>query len=490
MVEATLSESGEWAGFWWIASEPDAKHPGVLHFDPARGLELRLIGGWEYEAELPHAPGVTTGQLKDWPMVHGRMADGTPVTLLHLFVSAVKRTHSRYKASEAPDHLHLHADIALVGHHLQHPAAPEFVAVSATVENLTVWSSRSGIHHSRHRDGPYSRGVQLGRLGVIEAETEALTVTLDHWDVVTRQSTRSRSSALVEEWDAIRFRSTTPQPLSSWLDLVAGVADLMSLSMLRASAVIGIRLLLPTAPGDPAHHRERPEVQLLQHRVTQARPDEASELHHHALMTLDDVDFATLMPRWLAVRERFAAARGMVLGLQYVPDGYLENRVVTAVAAAESMHRSLDPAPPIPAEDFRRLRKTLLDQVAPDYKQWLAERLTSHANVPSLRERLVDLATRIGEPGSALVGDVERWASAAKNARNQIAHLGSAQEEVLRMHALVEVTSGVVVLNLLHELGMTEDQLMRSVTRHPKLSFAASLARSHFANARPSPHTN
>ncbi|MFJ4295639.1 HEPN domain-containing protein [Curtobacterium sp. NPDC089689] len=487
VAEAALSEPGEWTGFWWIPSEPDAKHPGVLHFDPMKGVELRLIGGWEYETELPEVPGLSTGQLKEWAMVHGAVADGTPVTLLHLHVSTVTRSNNRFKRSDAPDHLHLQAGVALLGCHLPTSTEPAFVGVSATVEHLTTWSARSGIHRTYKQENSCSREVHLEQLSALQAEFDDLTITLDHWNIVSSGASRSRRRTSVEEYDAIQFSTALPQPLDRWLDLVASAADLMSLTTMSASAVIGVRLFLPATPDAfPADHptrNQRREVQLLQHRVTHAQPNLKAELHHHFLLTLDDMDFAVLMPRWLAIRERFAAARGMILGLQYVPSGYIENRVVTAVAAAEALHRALAPDPPIPPQSFRQLRRDLLDRVDPAHKQWLSERLTSTANVPTLRERLLELANRLGGPGSALVGDVHQWATAAKNARNRIAHLGSAEEDFLHLHAVIEVTSGVVILNLLHELGLPSEHLERSVLQHPKLSYAAHLARTHLSGA-------
>jgi hypothetical protein len=75
------------------------------------------------------------------------------------------------------------------------------------------------------------------------------------------------------------------------------------------------------------------------------------------------------------------------------------------------------------------------------------------------------------------VHDPAVWAKAAKDARNNLAHVGTAENDLEHLHAVAEVTAGVVVLNLLHELGVPQDRLRKAVEENPVLSHAARLAR-------------
>jgi hypothetical protein len=211
--------------------------------------------------------------------------------------------------------------------------------------------------------------------------------------------------------------------------------------------------------------------------VVEPKPDDTAIDLRGYVLTLDDIPFEALMPRWLDVRDTFAAARSMILGLRYVRTGYIETRVVTAVAAAESMHRALDPAPPIPPDEFKQIRKTLLQAVSPERKSWLADRLNEHSNVPTLKQRLLELVERVGEAGQRLVHKADVWAKAAKDARNNLAHVGTAENDLEHLHAVAEVTAGVVILNLLHELGVPQERLQKAVDENPVLSYAARLAR-------------
>ncbi len=485
MTESALNESHDWTGEWWLPDDPEKKVPGVLSYSPENGLRLRLIGGWDYHVTRPGKNGSTivTDSLQRWPMVLGT-GDGKAITLLSASV-VTARSFGFGSVFGAPEKLELRADTALVGVYMEAPNEVAFTAASANVEGLTVWSRRTGIKETHHwGSGPdtVSGEIQLTRLSPLTVDVGPLTVKLSHFSWQP-YSDRSRAETLtrVRESEVIRFEHAESQSLEYWTDLLDGVADLMSLSTLRACGIISMRVYFPSKPDDwPEEHpmQGHPhEVTVFKVGVVKPKPDaKAIELRDYVL-TLDDIPFEELIPRWLDVRDTFAAARSMILGLRYVRTGYIETRVVTAVAAAESMHRALDPAPPIPPEEFKQIRKTLLQAVPPERKSWLADRLNEHSNVPTLKQRLLELVERVGDAGQRLVHEADVWAKAARDARNNLAHVGTTENDLEHMHAVAEVTAGAVVLNLLHELGAPQDRLQKAVDENPVLSHAARLAR-------------
>ncbi|OII18440.1 hypothetical protein BIV01_02535 [Curtobacterium sp. MCBA15_013] len=461
--------------------------PGVLTFDPKVGAELRLIGGWDHSVEIPVGDGSTimTNRSRSWPILLGAASDGRPMTLLDARFVHAKTSHNQWNTSDGPDVLHLAPQTVMVGCHLGEADAV-FVAGAATIENLTSWSDRIGIdgHRTRRGDGKPGGDLTIARLEPLVVKSGNLTIKLHHLIAQPRiREVRAERIADVKEHTSIEFVSAEPQALAFYTDLLGSIADLVSLSALKPSGLVTLRVYLPAQPerypaGHPLGHA-RPEVQVFQRLVVKARPDDEAEPARNFLLTLRDRPFEDLLPLWLDVREKFAAARSMILGLHYVTDGYLESRLVTAVSAAESMHRALDPKPPIPQEEFKELRKQIL-AVDPAWKTWLAERFNDHTNVPTLRERLLELAERVGPAGAAAVADIPAWATTAKNARNTIAHAGAAKGDFDRLHAVVETTSAVVILNLLYELGVPKERLLTVVREHPRLSFAAELAQEAF----------
>lgn len=486
MTESPLNESREWTGHWWLPDNPDQKVPGVLSFSPDKGLRLDLIGGWKYGVTVPGENGSTivTGDLQSWPVVVG-FGDGKGITLLGVRVASAKSFGGPGGWLGAPDKLRLRASTALVGVHMDDPADPAFIAASADVEDLTTWSRRGGIKHKIRwgaKPGEVSGKIISRRLSPLAVETGPLTVKLSHYTWLPfSQESRAQRVSRVRESQVIRFERQDPQPYEYWMDLLDGMADLMSLSTLRACGLISIRMFLPPTPDEwPDGHpmKDQPhEVTVYTRRLVKPRPDDKALDLRSFVLTLDDLPFEELLPKWLEARDTFAAARSMILGLRYVRNGYIETRVVTAVAAAESMHRALDPAPPIPPAEFAELRKLLFDAIPKERKAWLSDRINKHSNVPTLKQRLLELVERVGDAGNELVHDPEVWAKAARDARNNLAHVGTADNDLEHLHVVAEVSAAVVILNLLHELGVPQERLLKAVREHPDLSHAARLAR-------------
>jgi hypothetical protein len=391
-----------------------------------------------------------------------------------------------------PDQLDLIARTALIGCHLANEEDAEFLGGSATIENLTAWSRESAMDIQMQFD-QQTRRVESGEVRynrVIESSTAKLgdvTAKLHHLLTLPDfDHTRGATIVRIVERTSIEFSSTETRPLREWLEMLSGMSDLMSLSTLTACTEITLHVWAPATPeaypdNHPLRNRLR-EIEVYERRVLTPDPDRKGAGLRKFILTLDDLPFAALIPRWMKVRNQFSSAQSMILGLSYITEGYLQTRVVTAVGAAESFHRALDVDPPLPEPEFKDLRKLLLGAVPRARKQWLAERIMR--NEPSLRDRLVDLARRPGEFMAAVVPDPEKWAKEAARARNGLAHEGRSEDHTLDdLYAVVEVTRAVVILNLLSQLGVPAERLAKGIAEHPVISRAARLGKEHFSRS-------
>ncbi|WP_353828212.1 HEPN domain-containing protein [Agromyces sp. SYSU T0242] len=481
MAEPTLNEPQSWKGHWWLPEEPDHRVAGILTYDPGQGLHLSLIGGWEYRVMTAIGTGgySVSGGFQQWPMILGQV-ERQLVTVLD--ARTVKARSNLFDApGSPPDVLELGANTALIGCHLDSPDEAAFVSGTATVENLTAWLPRTSIETKV----TWTKGSQA--TGAIEVERiEPLVATFGDIEIKMHllswlpsiETTRAATIARVKEHASIELRSPDGRALMEWIRHFSAVADLMSFSTLKACGLIAMRVYLPATPDrypDDYPLRDEPhkvEVYSRRHVVPQPDAPAVTDL----LLTPNDLPFADLLPGWLALHDQFSAARGMILGLRYVTGGYIETRVVTAVAAAEAMHRALKLGPRIPQDEFDELKNLLMGAIPARRKPWLSDMLGR--NEPTLKQRLLALAKRPGAVMEMLVPDPETWARLAGQARNKLAHEGSGGGGDFRqLYAIVEVTAAVVVLNMLHELGVPEDRLRRAITEHSVLSHAARLAR-------------
>jgi hypothetical protein len=472
-VESYLSEPAEWKGHFWPAGKQDQARPGILSYAPDTGARLNLIGGFDDSKWVP-APGggqVLTTPTREWAVVHG-IVSRKPITLLDC---ALRQSTGGIFGPE-PDEQEISAQQVLLGMHLADESSAAFNGIEIWLENLTLWARDSDIK--------LTMTVNEGKIRQWDTHVEKTPSRVAHLNGMTAElqrghllihgdTRRSHLNVGTNEISSIYYHSKRPRPLKDWLEMVGLTQDLISLAMDTPCGVLG-QTVFPSdqAKGTP-DLPARSEVSVYTRELVVAQPDEDAQSLRKALFTLNDGGFGTVLTRWIYVQKRFTTACNMLLGLQYLSSGFLETELTTAVGAAEVFHRKLAKKPPIPADEFAELKRKILDCVPPARRQWADSKL--QRNEPSLRERLIDLATT---PDSGimnkLVPNPKAWAMATALARNNIAHRGKTDMD--EMHAVVSVTTAVVLLNLMHQLDIPKERLVWALTDNGTLSRAARLS--------------
>ena len=123
---------------------------------------------------------------------------------------------------------------------------------------------------------------------------------------------------------------------------------------------------------------------------------------------------------------------------------------------------------PFPKAEFAAMRDAMLAHVAEEHRDRFKGAIR---NDPTLRDRLHALAARLDqEVTKSLVPDVAHWAKRTTQARNDLAHEGrTPNHPIEELIAVVEVTTAVVILNVLHELGLSAERQIEIVQEHPQL---------------------
>lgn len=484
-----LSQRREWWGRWWLPGDEDHKFSGVLEFDPATGIVLRMVGGFEYHVFDEPVPGMRTysGQMREWPVVFGQ-AENRAITLLDCRAVSGKS----YNFAE-PETLRLRARTVLDGCWLPDVDRAMFVGADASIENLTWWDPTSTVTGKVHfpkdgEPGPTTGELHVAPTDELAAATEHMKVTLRRTYTLPRLETnRSETVARIRDWTVLSAEFDAPVALESALEPVEAVRDLVSLATSDSCGIVWQRVWLEPQPD--AYSEDHPQagrphkIDCYRRQQVVASPGGKTPDAEELLIRLQEVAFADLLPRWFEVRKKFQAASNIVLGMRYAPSNSLESRVTNAVGSAESFHRALNPPPPIPPEEFKKIRTALLQAVGEERKDWLHGLLSR--NEPSLRTRLLDLVARLDtDVSTKLFPDPKPWVAAATNARNALAHTGQSSKHSLEeLYAVSEVTSAVVILNLLQKLSVPPAGLVERMGRNRMLSRAARLAADYFSDA-------
>lgn len=275
------------------------------------------------------------------------------------------------------------------------------------------------------------------------------------------------------------IKSACPRSLAQWRETAKVFQDLLTFAMDSPCAVLYESLTPSEVLRNDQTAMARHEIVLYAQHIVVGDPGAPSVERRKAFFTLgtEGIDFHTLIPHWLEVHDQFNITCDMILGFHYVQGGYLQNQLITAVAAAEALHEGLDFDPPMTNREFKALKKALLEVVADDdRKKWLREKL-GH-NTRTLRTKLLDLAgTPDPEVMQRLLPNPDAWADATKKERDPVAHGGKKMSrDVKLLDAITKMTTAVVLLNLLHQLGIPKDRLLFAVYDNPTLASAAKRA--------------
>jgi ApeA N-terminal domain 1 len=476
-----LDEPGEWAGLWWLPDEPENQVPGVLRYEPEDGLKLSLIGTFEDRIMTTHAPGVTIHEgRRTWDVIHGA-AEQREISLLGCVPNGGTRTFgARVKT---PDKQTVSATTALIGVHVSSQDEAVFSAAEVSVEDLGYWAASSVFEG--FLGAPGGRPDGSGTISVKPLKPQSVKVDGAEYVLSHRHTLPffdQRRGGTVGRMRDTAYIQIIPREASSLSEAMGSarrLQDLIALATHRAAGVIWLRLRSAHEGSVSVSGRPRVEryVEVIYSPSVVGKHDAKAVDHHRVFFTCEALPFEEVIPRWCEVHERLQSATNMVLGLRYAPARYVENNLLTAVGAAEVLHRGLDiDEPPIPSSEFKPMREVMLAQVPEEHRDRIRSSLR---NDPTLRDRLYALAARPDQEAvSLLVPDVDRWARRTTRARNDLAHEGRTPDHSIEeLIAVVDVTTAVVILNLLSELGLPNERQREIVQEHPQLCSTAKRAR-------------
>ncbi|MCX4725463.1 HEPN domain-containing protein [Streptomyces sp. NBC_01306] len=485
-----LDEPGEWAGSWWLPDDPDEQVPGVLRYDPESGLSLSLIGAFEDRITSNPAPGVTAYHegTRTWDVIHGA-AEQREITLIGCVPKGGKRT--LFARVKSPDKQTMAAMTAIIGAHVSGEEDAAFSAAEVSVEDLGLWASSSVF--KGFLGAPDGKIDGTGSFSVEPVETQSVVVDGTEFRLEHRHTLpffdqrkggtvgRMRDTAFVRAVPAAPFSVSAAWATSSL------VQDLIALATHRAAGVIWLRLQVAGTESARPNGRLAPRqhADVLYSPAVLGKRDAKAVDPNRAFFTCASLPFEEVVPRWCEAHGRLKAATNMILGLRYASASFVENNLLTAVGAAEVLHRGLlIDEKPFPKAEFKEMREAMLAQVPEEHRDRFRGAIR---NDPTLRDRLQALAERPGQEAIALLmPDIGHWARRTTRARNDLAHEGRTPSHSFEeLIAIVRVTTAVVILNVLHELGLPAERQREIVQEHPQLRATAQTAGEWLAAPQP-----
>lgn len=421
-------------GQWWLPESPYVRVAGELQFSPKDGVTLNLVGD-------------PLGRGKDhdessYPVVYGIIA-GAEVTLLEVIAAG------RGFSLPGPKTFRFRAEYVLVGGHVLDDA---FDSCSARMSVLDEWSHFGGVDMPPpgtpselgfiyNRPEPFKAeildGVDL-KLIAVAGESHFLTEHKLTWAA----------------WWQLRFpgAKTLREIESSYLH---PLQDLLSVATDRPIAVRYFEV------------QKSSNGLLMGLKVGRqwSYTDEGQSSVGIPLFTANQLDFTSVVPRWFDLCKELREVRALALSDRFLGPLPVDNMFINIVGAAEALDRAKHPNAGSDLLERVRGHIDALIEAAPEDDRDCVKGYLKHTYDPSLKRRLVRLASEIGPLAQRITGeDISKWASAVRNARDGLTHRDGSQKGKQRDWPIVlSLGKGVeaLVMTRLMQLAGIDEALIR-----------------------------
>ena len=444
-----LDEPIEASGSFWLPEEPDAQFSGVLRITKSGRATLELSGRFINFLDTDALRFVGN-------------ADGLGlVTLDQCYTSSFSlggRSSWRF-----------HVEYVLVGVGYRTEESISFEQVTFSVEGFDEWMSISGFSI-----GPADFLTNLGQLSIDFRVPDSIAFGLSNdldmefcFGVVYPQLKRVITEATIKQEAYIRLRSR--EPLS--------IADLKSLSLKIRNFLcfaIGQTVSITTFAVQTEHISSEFDGRMVPIKVyfqSPHHPEEVPAIYEHRMLfryAEAGHHIEAMLVKWLNGYEEYKPTLDLYFTSMFDFSMYLDVRFTGLVQALEALHRRTSEETVMAAAEFNAIRESLLSQCPPDRREWLEARL-KYDNELSLRQRL----KRLIVPFRQWFGNSrnrEMFVGRVVDTRNYLTHydqsLADSAADGQELYELCEKLDALIQLNLLKEIGLSEDAI-RSIVQDP-----------------------
>jgi ApeA-like protein/HEPN superfamily Apea-like protein len=470
-----------WRGAWWEPSDPDVVHHGTFYCADDGRLRLELVGGFDIDVRtpLPNGNGYAVSPAsRPVPLILG-VSGNHRFTLIDNGHEGSSGSGFMFGDLERQD---WSPTRALRGIHLQSLDEPVFLRGQLTLERLLYWSNRStfDLTFLREPDQQMEYHAATHDEPPVSASYEAMTIRLriiNNDFHIRRRPVANSSSMETVEWAVLDFETSDPVSYNAFDTVGKDMQDLLTLSAYAPCGAHTQSLIYESSEEHPGSARWPNEIEVMGRQVYRTQPKDDEKQVHNFVLSLADLDFPGLVPRWLGLKHRARMACSILFGLRYISEGYVGTRLLGVASAAESLHGALRPQTMrLPRPDYKALKEKLLaaiDAEPEPIRDFVRRGLD---NRPTYNDRMLDLASIPDQQAvDALLTNRDRWATALKDARHDLAHANERSASGADSPSafwLLEVTYALLCLVLLAELGLSAE-VQRRALDHPNITWAA-----------------
>ncbi len=443
-----------WGGFSTTESGKPMIH-GHLQYHPDKRIELDLVEN-QQGAAFGHQ-GVGTS-IK---IIYGQLVDGTLVTLFDCFVSGT----SIGAGIGSPTKITVRR--VIFAGHIDDLNQLKLKKYTITLSSLSNWTCAGPVDcQVTQVDG------KVAGFDVTCRIPTPIEVTLPDREfdlqITHGMQTKQSAGSFVVEWKAgFTIRAHDSLPFEKMHEIAWQCLNLLSLLIGHRTSMREITMV----PAD-AGNTDAP-LRLVYNQIEKHDHPDA----HSALMllpyTLVKDDFAQMVDRWFARSDQEVLATNVFFSSHSLQSPAVNVKFLATTQAAESYHRSLGTGLYMDSDAYDAAIQEFITHIPPaiqgDHRVSLKNRL-KYGNEYSLRKRLDELFNRLPKNVCiSIATDVAKFIVKVVDTRNYYTHYDHASEgnafEPKVSYIAAERLRILVVANLLHDLGIKDDNLLEVLRR-------------------------
>jgi hypothetical protein len=463
-----MIESFENVGIWWLPENSGNKLSGILKFDPINGIELELIG--HFGEERP-------SDRQEYDIILG-VISGKKVTL---YKSA---EHSNSFSAPGFDKYNFTANTLFLGHHFKKVEDIKFKNLSIRFTNLYDWIGKTGYEINANFDSEsiireYS--VDLKSFNNIELDLEEFRISIKHGIKVSE----NHSKINLEEYSVVEIIPNETKTLDDLRSNISyHIQNFLSLGIGSAISPVSISGECEDCK------REYPDGKIVDisveiyYAVNNPILVEKKVYPEKMFFTFSDVaeHLEEALKNWFAKTDDLKPVYNLYFGTLNNSSMYIEQSFLNLIQALESYHRRRYDGKYLPSDEYKTVRKVIIDSIPDSITEAHKESLSSKihfGNELSLKSRLKAIFEDFGDIFSPLITDYDEFIKDVKNTRNYYTHYSADLERKAKtgedLFVLTEKLKFVIEICFLKELGLPSDIIKAISSKDSRYNYLTKL---------------
>jgi len=447
---------------WWEPSTPEKQYSGLVSQDADGAITIELVG------TLGDNPFPTNQPVPE--ILHG-LGNAGPLFTARKAMRSGAHIGMPGFSSEVLRPLSM-----IAGAHVDETT--RYGQALLRTSYLADWLQASGVRVDVKSDTEASKGS----VGVhyewpaVQTSHVAPGVRISTW--TGHQGESTGSGYAINEDVALEIALETAAPLDDLVqNYVMPLVDLVSFGTGRSNAIDRVTVRTPSVVTTIGDRKHQDDLDYLTAWVAKRPKERERLLDLHMNFSLRDaaMGFDELVRRWFALHEDLRLALAPFFGLLYAPPTYVDLKLVSISQALEAYDRASGRSRrAMPAEEFARFKKILVDACPEERKDFLAQKL-GYLNELSQVDRTNYLMERARVPLQRLLAKRPTFVVDFIASRNAKTHPGKDKSAMggLEMYDLTATATYLFAANVMLDLGFDENRCAQLFERQPAYAHLA-----------------